>query len=142
MTPTGLILDFGEVLTRPQRRDAAELMASLVQLPFEEFLARYWRHRPAYDGGLAVEEYWRRVVERTDALPPAMVNELVEADALSWTDYRGDVWDIAAAFRGRGHRTAMLSNGVPEIIARVRAARPLENWFDVVIVSCEVGWCK
>ena len=36
----------------------------------------------------------------------------------------------------------MLSNGVREIIGRVRAGRRLEDWFDVVIVSCEVGCCK
>ena len=36
----------------------------------------------------------------------------------------------------------MLSNGVPEIIGRVRAERRLQDWFDVVVVSCEVGSCK
>ena len=142
MTPEALILDFGEVLTRPQRRGAAELMASLVKLPLDEFLARYWRHRSAYDGGLPVGEYWRSVVETADPLPETLVSELVAADAVSWTDYRDDVWDIAGECRARGRRTAMLSNGVPEIIGRVRAERPLEAWFDVVIVSCEVGCCK
>ena len=63
-------------------------------------------------------------------------------DALSWSDYREAVWDIAAEFRARGNRIAMLSNGVAEIICRVRAERHLEELFDVVIVSCEVGHCK
>jgi putative hydrolase of the HAD superfamily len=27
-------------------------------------------------------------------------------------------------------------------MSRVRAERTLESWFDVVIVSCEVGMCK
>src|SRR5262245_4122753 len=47
-----------------------------------------------------------------------------------------------ARFRARGGRTAMLSNGVREIIARIRAARPLGTWFDAVIVSSEVGCSK
>jgi FMN phosphatase YigB (HAD superfamily) len=31
---------------------------------------------------------------------------------------------------------------VPEAMARIRADRPLERWFDVVIVSCEVRVAK
>ncbi len=141
MTPDALILDFGEVLTRPQPRDAVERMAAIARLPVDQFVSRYWRHRGAYDGGLPVAEYWRRVLEM-DGDEVAALDDLIAADAASWSDYRGEVWDIAAAFRARGRRTAMLSNGVPEVIGRVRADRPLDAWFDVVIVSCEVGRCK
>jgi putative hydrolase of the HAD superfamily len=139
---TGLILDFGEVLSRPQPHAPVERMASIAQLPVDEFVSRYWRHRAAYDAGLPVADYWRRVLESNDDPAATVLEELVAADALSWTDYRAEVWDVAAEFRRRGHRTAMLSNGVPEIIARIRTQRRLEAWFDVVIVSCEVGRCK
>src|SRR5436190_8100325 len=142
MAPRGLILDFGEVLTRAQSGEAVVRLAALAGLPVDEFVARYWRHRAEYDNGLAVGEYWRRVLERRDALPSTLAGALIDADAASWTDYRTDVWDLAARFHAGGHRTAMLSNGVREIIGRVRAGRRLEDWFDVVIVSCEVGCCK
>jgi putative hydrolase of the HAD superfamily len=142
MIPRALILDFGEVLTRPQSRDSVERLAALVDLSVDDFVARYWRHRPDYDNGLAVGEYWRRVLERSDAPPEPLLRELIAGDAASWTDYRSEVWDAAARYRARGHRTAMLSNGVPEIIGQVRAERRLEDWFDTVIVSCEVGCCK
>ncbi len=36
----------------------------------------------------------------------------------------------------------MLSNGVHEIIAQVRTEKALSEWFDVVVVSCEVGCVK
>ncbi len=36
----------------------------------------------------------------------------------------------------------MLSNGVMEIVDRLRSERRLERWFDVVVASCEVGCCK
>ena len=52
------------------------------------------------------------------------------------------MWTLAKRFRGRGARTAILSNGGPEVTAGLRARRRLEEWFDVVIVSCEVGVCK
>lgn len=142
MTPTALILDFGEVLTYPQPHGIVEGMASLARLPLDEFVTRYWRHRPAYDGGIPAPEYWRRVLEGCDDLPPSVIRNLIDEDARSWRDYRSEVWDIAGAFRARGRRTAMLSNGVREVISSVRAERALEAWFDVVIVSCEVGVCK
>jgi FMN phosphatase YigB (HAD superfamily) len=41
---------------------------------------------------------------------------------------------------GRADGTAL--DGVVEIIAKVRAERPLDKWFDVEIVSCDVGECK
>jgi len=142
MTPRALILDFGEVLTRPQSRDSVERLAAVADLSVDDFVARYWRHRPEYDNGLAVGEYWRRVLERADAPPAPLLRELIAADVASWTDYRTEVWDVAARFHASGHRTAMLSNGVLEIIGRVRAERRLQDWFDVVVVSCEVGSCK
>jgi putative hydrolase of the HAD superfamily len=141
-TIRALILDFGEVLTRPQPRHIIERMASMTRLPVDQFLSRYWRHRNAYDSGLTGREYWCRVLEGSNGIPASLVSELIEMDALSWTDYRDAVWDIAAEFRARGNPIAMLSNGVVEIICRVRAERRLDTMFDVVIVSCEVGQCK
>ena len=131
-----LILDFGEVLTRPQPRHFVERMASMTRLPVDQFLSRYWRHRHAYDCGLTGQDYWSLVLERNEDFPASLLSELIEMDALSWSDYREAVWDIAAEFRARGNRIAMLSNGVWEIICRVRAERHLEELFDVVIVSC------
>ena len=140
MLVEGLILDFGEVLTRSQPRAALERMATLVRLPFDELVSRYWRHRAEYDGGLTGEEYWRRVIE--GSVSAEVIADLIDADFQSWSDYRREVWDIAAAFRARGGRTAMLSNGVTEIVGRLRSERGLERWFDVVVASCEVGRCK
>jgi putative hydrolase of the HAD superfamily len=138
----GLILDFGEVLTRSQPRALLEKMAALGRLPFDEFVSRYWRHRADYDGGLTGEEYWRRVLDGSGSVSAAVIADLIDADFQSWSDYRPEVWDIAAAFRARGGRTAMLSNGVAEIVSRLRSEGQLERWFDVVVASCEVGRCK
>jgi len=140
MSVKGLILDFGEVLTRSQPRAVLDRMATLAGLPFDELVSRYWMHRAAYDGGLTGEEYWRRVLD--GSARAELVPDLIDADYQSWSDYREDVWDIAATFRARGGRTAMLSNGVTEIVSRLRNERRLERWFDVVVASCEVGRCK
>src|SRR5688572_15993866 len=118
MTVDALILDFGEVLVRPQSRDAIARMAQLVNIPADDFQNRYWSHRLAYDGGLPAAEYWRRVLEGLDVASPEVdrvVTDLIGADYDSWTVYRPEVWEIAAAFKASGGRTAILSNGVPEI---------------------------
>ncbi len=140
-----LVLDYGEVLVRAQPPGSVERMAALAGIEEQEFRQRYWRWRLDYDRGvLSDDEYWRRVTDGSATCPPAdSVGDLMsQADYDSWSDFREDVWDIAAAFKRRGGRTAILSNGVPGVINRVRRHRRLADYFDVVIVSCEVGCTK
>ena len=140
-----LILDFGEVLVRPQPAAIVSEMAALAQLDPGEFRQRYWTHRPAYDAGLDADEYWHRVIDGTHLDAAAMakaIAALKEADARSWTDYREALWHLTADFKRSGGRTAFLSNGVPEVMSHVREERALEEYFDAVIVSYEVGFTK
>jgi putative hydrolase of the HAD superfamily len=138
-----LILDFGGVLSHQQpagwyRSTAAELGVSEAA-----FRDAYWRHRMAYDSGLPVAEYWRRVHESVGRpFAPSTLEHLIESDLASWTHYREEVWTMARAFREAGGLTGFLSNSAPEMMARVRADRSPESRFDVVIVSCEVGLAK
>jgi putative hydrolase of the HAD superfamily len=142
-----LILDYGNVLSHPQPRDWCQTVASQIGVPTETFRDAYWQHRRLYDAGLPAAEYWRRVLETLGYSAAAsdlgaITDRLVEADVASWTEYREDVWHLAASFRLTGGRTAFLSNGVADAMARIRADRRLERWFDVVVVSCEVGASK
>ena len=147
-----LILDFGEVLVRPQSAASIAEMAGLAGLEVDEFRRRYWQHRPVYDGGAPADEYWRLVLGRQTANPepgtwnpepePGTIPALKDADARSWSAYREELWDLTRDFRARGRKTAFLSNGVPEVMARVRAERKLADYFDAVIVSYEVGLMK
>ena len=52
------------------------------------------------------------------------------------------MWKLTSAFRVADGRTAMLSNGVPEVMSKVRINRSLDQYFDVVVVSYEVGCVK
>ena len=135
-----LILDFGEVLVRPQPAEIVAEMAGLAGLEVRDFHQRYWQHRPAYDSGLPADDYWKRVL--AGSTDDRTIAALKNADARSWTDYREEMWHLTADFRARGGRTAFLSNGVPEVMALVRAQRTLADYFDVVIVSYEVGFTK
>ena len=52
------------------------------------------------------------------------------------------MWTLARDVHASGVKTAILSNGVPEVMARVGAERPLAEIFDVVVVSYELGHAK
>jgi putative hydrolase of the HAD superfamily len=144
MSVEALILDYGEVLSEPQQPGPMREMARLLGVSDERFADAYWQRRSDYDLGMPTDEYWRLTAESLGlALPGgARLEALVAADVASWTRYRDAMWDLARAFRASGGRTAFLSNGVPPVMARIRQDRPLADWFDVVVVSYEVGLAK
>lgn len=143
--PAGLILDYGNVLSRVQDQTWMDEAARRLGADATAFRAAYWQHRHAYDDGLSAADYWRRVVTAARAaapLAPGDVAALIASDVASWSVYHDEVWALAARFRAAGGRTALLSNSGPEVMARVRAEHPLEARFDVVVISCEVGLAK
>lgn len=143
-----LILDYGNVLSLPQPPELVAAMAVRAGVAVDAFTAAYWEFRHGYDAGTyPADEYWRRVLRslgRPDegAGDRGLAAWLVERDAASWMRYREEVWTLARETRGRGVRTAMLTNMSREIAERIRADRPLDAWFDAVIVSAEVGLVK
>ena len=140
--PQALILDYGEVLSLPQRPDAIGRMAARLGVGPDAFAAAYWRHRRAYDLGLPASEYWQHVATdlSIDGPPPAA--DLIAVDVESWMSFREEMWQLAAEARAAGIRTAVLSNGIREVLARLDIERPLSARFDVVVISYEVGCAK
>ena len=101
---SALILDYGEVLSRPQRADCVAAMAGRLGVAVEAFRDAYWRHRRPYDAGLPAAEYWGRVLETLGHGAPAAdraatLDWLVATDVASWTAYREETWALARAFR-------------------------------------------
>ncbi|MPZ19820.1 MAG: HAD-IA family hydrolase [Luteitalea sp.] len=165
-----LVLDYGGVLCCDQPATIVETMMRSVSATAERWHEAYWRYRRDYDLGLPAAVYWERVLH--DLAPPSLasgelppsavysarprrssplaseggddgfVSQLVELDVQSWLVYREEVWEIARRFRARGRRVGMLSNGIPEVMARLRAERALDEWFDTVVVSYELGIVK
>lgn len=138
-----VIFDYGMVLSRAQRRADLAAMHRRAGVAARPFRIAYWRHRPAYDDGLDVTTYWLRVLrdlrrlDRRDEIPT-----LIERDVSSWTDYRREAFQLAARLRRQGRRVGMLSNAVPEIVARIRQDWDLDRYFDDVVLSYEVGLVK
>jgi len=72
--PAGLILDYGNVLSRSQDQTWMDAAARRLGADVTAFRAAYWQHRHAYDDGLPAAAYWQRVVAagRADVLAPAI----------------------------------------------------------------------
>ena len=141
--PSALILDYGEVLCHPMRPGGMALLASQLGAPESEMAEVYWRHRRDYDLGMPSRQYWALVAQDLGtALDEGLLASLITVDVDSWTDYRDEMWALAATFREAGGRLGMLSNGVPEIVARIRSDRDLSALFDAVVISYEVQLAK
>ena len=140
-----LILDFGEVLVRPQSVASIQRLADLAGMEIADFKERYWQHRLGYDSGLLSDAEVLATSHRRGLLQArfeSTLQALMTADFMSWSDYREDLWDLTLDFKSRGGRTALLSNGVPAVMDTVRSTRTLAEHFDAVVVSYEVGCVK
>ena len=141
--PAALILDYGEVLCHPMRPGAMSLMASQLGAADVEFPQIYWRHRREYDLGMPGRDYWTLVAQDVGVgLDEGLLNALIAIDVDAWTDYRDEMWALAATFRAGGGKLGLLSNGVPEIVERIRADRDLPSLFDAIVVSFEERLAK
>jgi len=141
--PTALILDYGEVLSHPMRPGAMALIASQLGTPDTEMTQAYWRHRREYDLGMPARDYWTLVAQDLGVtLDDGLLNSLIAIDVDAWTDYRDEMWTLAATFRASGGKLGMLSNGVLEIVERIRADHDLPVLFDAVVISYEEQLAK
>jgi putative hydrolase of the HAD superfamily len=135
-----VVFDLGEVLSQSPTH-LAEL-AGLLDVAEPVFAAAYWKPRRAYDEGAAGAAYWHAVgAELGVQLDAALLERLIEVDALGWTTLHPDSVPLLLDVRAAGHRLAMLSNLPRELAERVRA----HSWseaFDLLVFSCEVGAAK
>ncbi|HET6413746.1 MAG TPA: HAD family phosphatase [Anaeromyxobacter sp.] len=142
-----LVLDLGNVLVRSQPPDLVRRMSEIALVPLATFTKAYWSHRNAYDLHGDARRYWNEVLRDAGSPLDGFAGEkalmsLSAVDAESWTQYREELWEIAAAFRATGGQTALLSNCNPEVMGLVRAQRAVERYFDTLVVSSEVGCLK
>ena len=55
------------------------------------------------------------------------IQRLIALDVRSWTGYREEVWTLVEQQRAAGVRTAVLSNGVPEIMEVIERERAIST---------------
>jgi len=108
----GVIFDYGNVLCARQQRADVEAMAGVFDAPVAAFEEAYWERRDVFDAAaLTPEEYWGEIGRALGRnLNDAMLAEATAVDNRSWSHPSPVMARWAAAIRGAGLRTAILSN--------------------------------
>jgi FMN phosphatase YigB (HAD superfamily) len=140
MAIQAVVFDIGGVLMENIQEFYLPELAAEHGLDGEALLQIGYRHGAAWGLGQASEEdYWRGIL--ADAgLPPAMLPALVARTEAYVRPILG-AWEIVEALDPRLRR-GILSNTTWEWIRRIRAAVPLDERFDPIVLSCDVGACK
>lgn len=149
----GAVFDFGGVMTQPPFRRPAEadaLLTSLLAAFLHEAAEVY--HLPTGDhdlhlletGRLAEAEYFARLCERHAAagnprLDPVVARRMLVGRPLLACDA---MVEAVRRVRAAGYRTGLVTNNAREWGETWRRVVPLDELFDVVLDSSEVGLRK
>jgi putative hydrolase of the HAD superfamily len=149
----GAVFDFGGVMTQPVFRRPPEADGPLITL-LGAFLteAAEVYHLPTGDhdlhlleiGRLTESEYFTRLCERHAAaghprLDPAVAREMLFRRPLLPCE---EMVEAVRRVRAAGYRTGLLTNNAREWAVTWRRVVPLDELFDVVLDSSEVGLRK
>ena len=138
---THLLVDYGEVMSKPPPAGTLQSLAELAGLSTAEMGRRYWRHRPNYDRGQMPEDYWSTVLRRPFTLDDPLLEDLVTTDVRGWLHLNSPSLRILHTVARRGTPLALLSNA-PHPQAD---AMDLSSWaglFAHRLYSCRLGIAK
>ena len=139
MTRRQLLIDYGQVISLPQPAADIGRLAELAGLPGEEFTRRYWLHRKPYDRGQPAPQYWARVLG--EAPDPALLEQLIQADLVSWLHLDPAVLDILNVIHADGTAVSLLSNA-PRELGDALADLPEFSRFQHLLFSADLRLVK
>lgn len=138
---THLLVDYGEVISKPQPAGAIQDLAQLSGLPADELSRRYWRYRPDYDRGQTPEDYWSTVLRRPFPSDDPRLQNLIAADVGGWLHLNSPTLRVLFDAALRGTHLALLSNAPhPQADALDRC-----SWARIFahrLYSCRLGIAK
>lgn len=144
MSLRAVIFDYGMVLTGQPNADAHDAMVRITGLPHDQFEARYWADRHAYDEGkLTGLQFWQNMVRDAKLnLGASTIDELNAWDARMWTTQNPAMLAWQIALKHHGIRTAILSNMGDTVLASIQREFDWLLRFDVLIWSFEHKMAK
>ena len=96
-------------------------------------------------GGQMIQEVWRRVLDSCGCDDPQVLSDLInehlrldDENARLFDDVRPVIGDL----RARDVPLALITNGASDVQRARLAALAIEEWFDVVVISAEIGHVK
>lgn len=138
MTPW-LLLDYGEVISRPYDVSVRDEIARRLSLHPEVAEERYWADRPALDGGRESSGYWAAVAGRPVTADEARELDLV--DLSGWAHVDEEMLALIEEQRATGVRLALLSNA-PHVQADAFEQVAWTAPFERIFVSARLGLVK
>lgn len=115
---TCVLFDYGNVICKPQTREAKQKQAELAGLDLEKFKQLWGQYRTSYDQGVIDGgEYWSRILAHGRTAPDSdRIKALIAADIESWRPTEDWILNWARSLQASGIRTGVLSNMPPELV--------------------------
>jgi putative hydrolase of the HAD superfamily len=112
---TQLIIDYGDVISLPQREADLNFMAVAAGIPLSDFVVRYRECRSEYERGQSALGYWTEVLGG----PPGgqLLAALVERDVSSWLKLNPSTLQMVGEVHASGVPVSLMAN-VPRELAR------------------------
>ena len=136
-----LILDYGGVISLPQKAENVANICRTLNLEQDEFMRVYLNQRGAFDiGRIRAEAFWHNVLrefglESSNELIPYLIQE----DILSWTELNDAVIQFISEIREKIFKLAVISNMPIDVLESMRNNFQWFESFDVLVFSCDVG---
>jgi putative hydrolase of the HAD superfamily len=135
-----LILDYGGVISLPQRSENVGNILQVLNLEHNEFMQVYLSQRRDFDSGqIRAQQFWLNVLgefglESKIGDIPYLINE----DIISWTIINDLMIQFIAENRGKFTKVALLSNMPIDVLEYMRTKFNWFELFDVTVFSCDV----
>jgi putative hydrolase of the HAD superfamily len=141
MPITTVIFDFGCVLSLPPRLEDYEPLRKMIGVEAQAFHEVYWRNREAYDiDALDTRAYWQEIGHAVGApFSPERIQELALLDNQIWERTNPVMVEWVRVLRGRGWKTAVLSN-MPRSVGDY--LRRTAKWLEIFDHLCLSGELK
>lgn len=142
MTIKTLIWDLGGVLVRTEDREPRDKLAARLGMDRWELSSLFFGHHNGHDaqtGEMSLDSHWEKVSK-------ALNVEVEEIPALRREFFEGDVLDEDLVDYVRGlkskYQTALLSNALANLRTLIFEDWEIDDAFDDIIISAEVGMVK
>jgi len=144
MSIRAVILDYGEVISKPANAVVHREMLEIAAVPEALFDKHYWDLRLDFDAGLLDSRaYFQKIAQlEGKKFTSAQLEKLTECDARMWMDVNESMLAWTEDLKRAGLLTAVLSNIGDGVLDAMRRGFPWLAQFDARIWSCEIGIVK
>ena len=139
-----MILDYGGVITKPQKADFEERIYKILGHEAQDFMKLCHQYRADYDNGnYTGEEYWTQILNQLGfPIDKSIFPVLIDEDIRSWIEINPNMFQLIAETRKKVSNRSIISNMPRDFLEPVKKQENLLAYFDETVFSSEVGLNK